>query len=99
MTGQKIVPHLWFDKEAVEAAEFYTSVFPDSKITHKTVIKDTPSGDCDIVGFSILGYEFMSISAGHLFKFNPSISFFVNFDPSQDKDAKENIEIIWKKLV
>ncbi|MEM1946297.1 MAG: VOC family protein [Candidatus Caldarchaeum sp.] len=39
---QKIVPHLWFDKEAVEAAEFYTSVFPDSSITHKGVIPDTP---------------------------------------------------------
>ena len=71
---QKIVPHLWFDKEAVEAAEFYTKIFPDSKITMKSIIKDTPSGDCDIVGFEIMGYQFMSISAGPLFKFNPSIS-------------------------
>ena len=53
---QKIVPHLWFDKEAVEAAEFYISIFPDSKITHKSIIKDTPSGDCDIVGFTSSPY-------------------------------------------
>jgi len=50
MIRQKIIPHLWFDKEAVEAAEFYTSVFDDSKITHKSIIHDTPSGDCDIAG-------------------------------------------------
>lgn len=95
---KKIIPHLWFDKEAVEVAQFYTEVFDDSKITHKSIIKDTPSGDCDIVGFSIMGFEFMAISAGPLFKINPSISFFVNFDPSYDKDSKKNIDVIWKKL-
>src|SRR3989344_5220429 len=95
---QKIIPHLWFDMEAKEAAQFYTSVFPKSKITNVTTIHDTPSGDCDIVSFTLLGYSFMSISAGPLFKFNPSISFMVNFDPSQDKDAKKRIDIVWKKL-
>ena len=74
---QKITPHLWYDKEALEAAEFYAQVFPNSKINSKTVIHNTPSGDCDIITFEIMGYEFMSISAGPLFKFNPSISFFV----------------------
>jgi predicted 3-demethylubiquinone-9 3-methyltransferase (glyoxalase superfamily) len=98
MTNQKIVPHLWFDKEAVEAAEFYTSIFKDSKITHKSVIRDTPSGDCDIVGFTISGYNFMAISAGPEFKFNPSISFMVNFDSSQDADARERIDEVWEKL-
>ena len=48
---------------------------------------DTPSGDVDIVGFQVMRYGFMAISAGPLFKFNPSISIMVNFDPSQDKDA------------
>lgn len=72
---QKIIPHLWFDKEAVDAAKFYTSTFPDSKITHQTKITDTPSGDCDILEFEILGYKFMAISAGPIFKINPSISF------------------------
>jgi predicted 3-demethylubiquinone-9 3-methyltransferase (glyoxalase superfamily) len=95
---QKITPSLWFDKEAMDAAEFYTSVFPNSKVTLKTQIKDTPSGDCDIVGFQIMGFNFMAISAGPLFKFNPSISIMVNFDSSQDKDARKRIDEIWEKL-
>ena len=52
---QKIVPHLWFDKEAKEAAEFYTSIFPHSRVTNTTVLRDTPSGDCDIVSFELWG--------------------------------------------
>ncbi len=95
---QKITPHLWFDKEAKEAAEFYTSVFPNSKITNLNTLHDTPSGDADVVTFKIMGYTFMAISAGPLFKFNPSISFMVNFDPSQDKDARSRIDEIWEKL-
>src|SRR5688572_7230021 len=98
---QKITPHLWFDKEAKEAAEFYTSVFPDSKVTNVTVLHDTPSGDCDVVSFNVWGREFMAISAGPMFKFNPSISFLVNFDPLnfQDKDdASAKLDQIWEKL-
>jgi len=48
---KKITPHLWFDKEAKEAAEFYTSVFPNAEVTNITTLHDTPSGDCDIVSF------------------------------------------------
>src|SRR5690625_4945687 len=96
--GQDIVPHLWYDKEAVEAAEFYTSIFPKSKITNVTRIYDTPSGDCDQVSFELWGQKFMSISAGPHFKFNPSISFMVNFDPSREEDASEKIEEVWNKL-
>jgi predicted 3-demethylubiquinone-9 3-methyltransferase (glyoxalase superfamily) len=48
---QKITPHLWFDKEAKVAAEYYTSVFDNSRISFTSQIRDTPSGDCDIVGF------------------------------------------------
>jgi len=96
---QKIVPHLWFDKEAKEAAAFYTSIFPDSEITNVTTLHDTPSGDADTVSFKIWGYSFMAISAGPLFKFNPSISFMVNFDPSKDKEAKTRIDTIWNKLL
>ncbi|OGC91687.1 hypothetical protein A2876_01885 [Candidatus Amesbacteria bacterium RIFCSPHIGHO2_01_FULL_48_32b] len=95
---QKIIPHLWFDKEAKEAAEFYTSVFPNSKVTNVTTLHGTPSGDTEIVSFEVWGYSFMAISAGPLFKFNPSISFMVNFDPSQDKDAKMRIDAVWDKL-
>lgn len=96
---QKIIPHLWFDKQAKEAAEFYTSVFSNSKVTNTTTLRNTPSGDCDVVSFDILGYSFMAISAGPLFKFTPAISFMVNFDPAQDVDAKKNIDEVWNKLI
>ena len=95
---QKIITHLWFDKEAKEAAEFYTSLFPDSKITNITTLHDTPSGDTDSVSFELAGQPFMAISAGPLFKFNPSISFIVNFDPSRDKDARKNLDSLWQSL-
>jgi predicted 3-demethylubiquinone-9 3-methyltransferase (glyoxalase superfamily) len=95
---QKITPHLWFDKEAREAAEFYTSLFPDSKVTSITTLHDTPSGDTDIVSFELAGQPFMAISAGPFFKFNPSVSFIVNFDPSRDKNARENIDALWRRL-
>lgn len=96
---QKIVPHLWFDKHAKEAAQFYVDVFGNnSKVHSVTTLHDTPSGDVDTVSFEILGYKFMAISAGPLFKFNPSISFMVNFDPSQDPDARKRIDEIWEKL-
>lgn len=96
---QKIVPHLWYNTEAKEAAEFYTSLFPNSKITQITTLHNTPSGDCDIVSFKLLGYSFMAISAGPTFTLNPSISFMINFDPSQDKEARTKIDEVWKKLI
>jgi predicted 3-demethylubiquinone-9 3-methyltransferase (glyoxalase superfamily) len=89
---QKIVPHLWFDKEAVEAAEFYASVFDNSHIRFKNRIYDTPSGDCDIVDFQVMGYDFMAISAGPIFKINPAISFHVKCRTTEEVDT------IWKKL-
>ena len=96
---QTIVPHLWYDQEAKEAAEFYTTLFPNSTITNVTTLHNTPSGDCDVVSFELWGYAFQAISAGPLFKFNPSISFMVNFDPSQDPDATTRIDAVWAKLV
>lgn len=96
--NHRIVPHLWYDKEAKEAAEFYTSIFPDSKITNVTTLPDTPSGDSDIVSFEIWGHSFMAISAGPYFKINPSVSFMVNFDPSREADAGEQIDKVWNKL-
>ena len=95
---KKITPHLWFDKEAKEAAKFYVSRFPQSKINHIGTIPDTPSGDCDIVSFELSDQPFMAISAGPFFKLNPSISFFLNFDPSIDKNAKKNLDVLWDKL-
>lgn len=89
---QQIIPHLWFDKEAKEAAEFYVSVFPNSKVTHVSTTHDTPSGDCDIVSFELNGQPFMAISAGPLFKFNESISFLIPCE------TQKEIDYYWEKL-
>jgi predicted 3-demethylubiquinone-9 3-methyltransferase (glyoxalase superfamily) len=93
-----ITPHLWFDTQAREAAEFYAEVFPDSAVTHVTTLHDTPSGDCDIVSFRLWGHDFMAISAGPMFTINPSISFIVNFDPSRDPDAEDMLNRMWARL-
>lgn len=99
MTEQIITPHLWYDTEAKEAADLYVSVFGrNSEVKDLATLHDTPSGSAGIVNFTIWGYEFMAISAGPHFKFNPSISFMVNFDPSQDKDARQRIDEVWEKL-
>ena len=84
-----LVPHLWFRNQAVEAAELYCSLFPESRITSKSVIRDTPLGDCDYLSFILWGQRFEAISAGPYFSFNPSISFMVNFDPLFFKDAED----------
>jgi predicted 3-demethylubiquinone-9 3-methyltransferase (glyoxalase superfamily) len=97
-TIQNIVPHLWYDKEAQEAAEYYASIFPDSKLTNVTTLHDTPSGDADLVSFELWGQKFMAINGGPYFKLNPSVSFFVNFDPSREKDASKKIVEVWNKL-
>ena len=96
----KITSHLWFDKEAKEAAEFYTSAFREtfdsaqgkSVIKYTATIHNTPSGDTDIVTIELLGQEFTLISAGPLFKFNPSISFLVACK------TKDEVDVLWKKL-
>lgn len=95
---QKIVPHLWFDTQAKEAVAFYCQVFPDSKVLSSTVLHNTPSGDCDFVTFNLSGHDFMAISAGPYFTINPSISFILNFDPSRDPAAAENLQAMWDKL-
>lgn len=89
---KKIVPHLWYDKEAKAAAEYYVSVFPNSKINNITTLHDTPSGDADVVSFELNGQPFMAISAGPYFKFNEAVSFIVNCE-----DQKE-IDYYWEKL-
>lgn len=90
-----ITPHLWFDTQAGEAAEFYVSVFGgDSEVTSGTPIRDTPSGDVELVSFRLLGHDFMAISAGPMFTFNPSISFMVDFDPSR----REALDALWTGL-
>lgn len=89
---QKIVPHLWFDKEARDAAEFYVTLFEDSKILNLNKIQDTPSGEVEIVDFMLSGMNFSAISAGPYFTFNPSVSLMVSC-----KNAEE-VDRLYKKL-
>jgi predicted 3-demethylubiquinone-9 3-methyltransferase (glyoxalase superfamily) len=89
---QKITPHLWFDKEAREAAGLYTSIFKDSTIKDTTTLRNTPSGTVEIVTVDLLGLEFTLLSAGPLFKFTPAVSFLVACD------TKEEVDALWSKL-
>ncbi len=89
---QKITTHLWFDKEAKEAAEFYTSVFENSKIKGTTTLHNTPSGSVDMVTIELSGQAFTLLSAGPLFKFNPSVSFLVACK------TKDEVDAVWVKL-
>jgi predicted 3-demethylubiquinone-9 3-methyltransferase (glyoxalase superfamily) len=89
---QKIVPHLWFDKEASEAAKFYTSLFSDSKIIDTAQIHGTPSGTAETVIIELGGQEFMLLSAGPFFKFTPAVSFLIACT------TKEEVDTLWKKL-
>jgi predicted 3-demethylubiquinone-9 3-methyltransferase (glyoxalase superfamily) len=88
----KIVPHLWFDTEAKEAAQAYTSLFDNSSVVSVSTLRDTPSGDCDVVWFELAGQSFQAISAGPLFKFNPSVSFRV------DCAQREEVDALWDRL-
>jgi len=93
MSKPKITTHLWFDKEAREAAEFYVSTFGNgSKIWNVSELDNTPSGKVDIVSFELLGSGFQAISAGPYFKFNPSISLQVLCSTRDEVDA------LWEKL-
>lgn len=89
---QQITPHLWFDNYAEEAARFYTSIFKDSKIKNMTTLHNTPSGTVEIFTVELLGQEFTLISAGPLFKFNPSVSFLITCS------TKEEVDALWKRL-
>jgi predicted 3-demethylubiquinone-9 3-methyltransferase (glyoxalase superfamily) len=88
----KITPHLWFDTEAVEAAEFYSSTLPSSRVTNVTTLHDTPSGDADVVSFELFGQPFLAISAGPLFRFTPAVSFLVRCG------TREEVDALWSKL-
>jgi predicted 3-demethylubiquinone-9 3-methyltransferase (glyoxalase superfamily) len=89
---KKIIPHLWFDREAAEAADFYVALFPESEILSQTLIPDTPSGPVEIVNFSLSGNPFIALSAGPAFRFNESVSFMVFC-----ADQKE-IDHYWENL-
>ncbi|MEL1135756.1 VOC family protein [Desulfitobacterium sp. THU1] len=91
---QKIIPHLWFDKEAVEAAQRYVELFEDSGIINITTIPDTPSGDSVMVDFRLAGMRFSAISAGPYFTLNPSISLMVACnDPEEVDRLYDNLSV------
>lgn len=79
---QKITPHLWFTDKAEEAALFYASVFPDSRVERVTAIPaETPAGPAGsvaVVEFTLSGQAFLAIGAGPLDPFNHAISFVVS---------------------
>ncbi len=91
---EKITPHLWYDKEAGEAARLYTSVFggKDSSIKNTTIIHDTPSGSADIVTIDLLGQELTLLSGGPMFKFTPAVSFLVA------SRSKDEVQAQWDRL-
>ena len=91
---QKIAPHLWYSREAEEAARFYASIFPDSRIDRVTALPaDTPSGPAGsvrMVEFTLFGQPFFAISAGPLEPFNHAISFLVLCDDQAEIDRYWN---------
>lgn len=96
MATQKITPFLWFDGKAEEAANFYTSVFPgNSKIVtmkHWAEGSPFPKEQIMTATFELDGQQFYAFDAGPMFKFNPSVSFFVVCETTEETDR------VWKKL-
>jgi len=90
----KIVPHLWYAKEAEEAARFYASIFPDSRIDSVTsLMSDTPSGPAGsvkVVLFTLFGQPFQAISAGPHDTFNDAISFLIRCEDQAELDRYWN---------
>ena len=90
----KIVPHLWYVKEAVEAAEFYASILPNSRVDSVSDLPaDSPSGpegSVQIVEFTLLGQPFAAINAGPHHEFNDAISFMVEVDSQEELDRYWN---------
>ena len=86
----KIVPSLWYVEKADEAAAFYVSIFPDSKIDQAdTLPAESPSGppgSVIVVNFTLAGQAFQAMSAGPLDPFNHAISFTVNCEDQAEVD-------------
>jgi predicted 3-demethylubiquinone-9 3-methyltransferase (glyoxalase superfamily) len=99
ITMQKVTPFLWFDDQAEEAAEFYTSIFKNSKIGRTTrygkegyEIHGKPAGTAMTVEFEIDGQPFTALNGGPVFQFNEAISFQVRCD------TQEEVDYYWDKL-
>jgi predicted 3-demethylubiquinone-9 3-methyltransferase (glyoxalase superfamily) len=93
---QKITPFLWFDANAEEAANFYVSIFKDSKITRVQRYGDAgpgPKGTVMSLDFQLEGQQFMALNGGPHFQFSPAISLFVNCEMQEEVDA------LWERLL
>jgi len=88
MANQKITPFLWFDNQAEEAAQFYTSIFKNSKILEVS----RPQGSVMVVKFQIAGQEVTALNGGPRFKFSEAFSFVVSCENQQEIDE------YWSKL-
>jgi predicted 3-demethylubiquinone-9 3-methyltransferase (glyoxalase superfamily) len=92
--GAKIFPHLWYAKEAEEAASFYASIFPDSRVDRVTpLMSESPSGppgSVKVVDFTLLGQRFQAITAGPHHDFNDAISLVVACDDQAELDRYWN---------
>jgi predicted 3-demethylubiquinone-9 3-methyltransferase (glyoxalase superfamily) len=93
----KIHPHLWYEKNAEEAARLYVSIFPNSKIDKVWIMAgDSPSGpegSVKVVEFTLFGSPFMAMEAGPLDAFNHAISFMV------ECDSQDEVDTYWNKLL
>lgn len=93
----KIAPCLWFENEAEEAANFYVSLFPDSRITHvQKNVTDSPggkSGSVLVVSFTLAGQDFLALNGGSRGEYNNAISFYV--------DCRDQAEVdrLWEGLL
>ena len=92
---QKIRPNLWFDTEAEEAANFYVSVFPNSRIVSVAHYNDAvpeKSGEVMVVEFELDGQRFVGINGGPEFQFSEAVSFQINCE------TQEDIDYYWDRL-
>jgi predicted 3-demethylubiquinone-9 3-methyltransferase (glyoxalase superfamily) len=92
---QKITPFLWFEDKAEEAANYYVSLFNNSKIDTVTHYGDAgpgPKGSVMIVSFQLEGQKFIALNGGPTFKFTPAISLYV------DCETQEEVDQLWNKL-
>ncbi|MCL2849636.1 MAG: VOC family protein [Micrococcales bacterium] len=104
---QRIVPNIWFDHTAAQAAQFYASVFPGGRVlsTRCYPTEGLPDFQADMAGqplsveLEIAGYRLGAINAGPEFPLNPSVSFLANFDPSVDPQAREHLDELWEALI
>lgn len=92
---QKLTPFLWFNDKAEEAAKFYVSLFPNSKVVTAVDYGEVgpgPENSVMTVRFELAGQEFIALNGGPHFKFTPAASLFVTCD------TKEEIDVLWQKL-